>query len=250
MDLKELKSGVNPNTHWYYQTKKIRLRKFFEEKVVSPRRKVTVIDIGAGSGFFSQEIYRCYPKHIEQILLVDLYHSDEEIDQTMDKFIRKMRELPPIIENSFVIMMDVLEHIKDDDKFLCELKNRIKSRNHFFVTVPAFQQLWSGHDVFLGHFRRYTLKQIDKLLRECGFSIQNRYYQYGFIFPLVYLLRGLGNKSTEPRNDMKPVNSIINLILQTVLSLEMKFARFNQWFGLTCTVEGYVEEDQESLVLR
>lgn len=59
MDLKELESGVNPNTHWYYQTKKIQLRKFFEKKVVAPRQKVTVIDIGSGSGFFSQEIYKC-----------------------------------------------------------------------------------------------------------------------------------------------------------------------------------------------
>jgi hypothetical protein len=108
-----------------------------------------------------------------------------------------MRELTPMIENSFVIMMDILEHVKDDDKFLCELKSRMKSPNHFFVTVTAFQQLWSGHVVFLGHFRRYILKQINKLLRECGFSIQNRYYQFGLNFPLVYLHRGLGNKSTE-----------------------------------------------------
>jgi 2-polyprenyl-3-methyl-5-hydroxy-6-metoxy-1,4-benzoquinol methylase len=241
MDLKELENGINPYKHWYYQTKKIRLMHSFKKEVVSFHRKVTIIDIGAGSGFFSQEIYSHYSEYIERILLVDLHYSDEEIIHSKGQFTQKSKSLPLSIENSFIIMMDVLEHIEDDNGFLKDLRRRIKGRNYFFVTVPAFQQLWSGHDVFLGHFRRYTLQQINRLLQENKLPSQKIYYQYGLIFPLVYLLRKFRNKTSKQQNDMKPTHPIVNSILKKFLSLEMRVTHFNQWFGLTCTVEGYVE---------
>ena len=31
MDLKELENGVNPDTHWYYQSKKLPLLRFSEQ---------------------------------------------------------------------------------------------------------------------------------------------------------------------------------------------------------------------------
>ena len=55
-------------------------------------------------------------------------------------------------------MMDVLEHVSDDVGLVREYAKRAKPGTRFVVSVPAFMWLWSGHDVFLEHHRRYTLR--------------------------------------------------------------------------------------------
>lgn len=242
MDLKELESGVDPHTHWYYQTKKLRLISFFKAKIALYDKRVTLIDVGAGSGFFSLELYKLYPRSIARILLVDLHYTDREVEQTKGQVVQKIRNLPDSIENSIIIMMDVLEHIEDDVSFLKDVISRVKGRCYFFVTVPAFRQLWSGHDVFLGHFRRYSLSEIKHSLIKANFFPRKSYYQFGMIFPIVYFLRKLANKSSQAKNDMKPVNPVVNEILKQLLGIEMLLTQYNHWFGLTSTVEGYIEQ--------
>ena len=47
--------------------------------------------------------------------------------------------------------MDVLEHIQDDYLALKEWKKLLKPNGLLLISVPAFQHLWSGHDIFLGN---------------------------------------------------------------------------------------------------
>ena len=54
--------------------------------------------------------------------------------------------------------MDVLEHIRDDYSALKEWKKVLNPNGIILISVPAFQHLWSHHDKFLGHYRRYNKK--------------------------------------------------------------------------------------------
>jgi hypothetical protein len=74
--------------------------------------------------------------------------------------------------------MDVLEHLEDDHAMLNAIRKNSKGENHFFITVPAFMNLWSGHDVYLGHYRRYTKTTLNNLLSSCSFKRDNLYYVY------------------------------------------------------------------------
>ena len=243
MDLKELQNGVDPDKHWYYQTKKICLFKFFKEKIVSCQKRVIIIDVGAGSGFFSVELYKFYSEYIDKVLLVDLYYTEQEVLETKDSVVEKLNMVPSKINNAFIIMMDVIEHIEDDSSFIEDLLLRIEGENYFYITVPAFQFLWSGHDVFLGHYRRYTLPQLRLLLQSERICIDNIFYQYALIFPIVLTLRKIMRKSKRPKNDLKPVSSSSNALLKKILGIEMRIARFNKLFGLTCSAEGRFLED-------
>lgn len=242
MDLKELENGVDPHSHWYYQTKKLPLLRFFKEKVVDPQKKVTVVDIGAGSGFFSLELERVYGKYIENIILVDLYYSDSEILECKDLKIQKQRSVPDDLHHSILLMMDVIEHVEDDGEFLNKILSRFRGENLIYVTVPAFQSLWSGHDVFLGHYRRYSLVKIRILLANSNIGLENYYYQYALIFPIAWILRSWSKKSSVVQNDMRPANPILNFLLKKVLAIEVPFMRYNSFLGLTCTLEGYFSE--------
>jgi SAM-dependent methyltransferase len=242
MDLKELESGVDPSTNWYYQSKKVPLFKYFKQLVKEQGKKITVIDFGSGSGFFAYELFEAFPEHIEDVLLIDIGYTEEEMEATKKEPVKKLRYIPHGINDSIVVMMDVLEHIEDDYAILEDIKNRLGENAHFFITVPAFMSVWSSHDVYLGHYRRYTIPMVKKLLTGTKCKIDQQYYIYGSIFPLVWLVRRLKkneeNMTNPDSSDMKPLPGFINFILKKYNSFEMNFRKSNKLFGLTCVAEG------------
>ena len=88
-----------------------------------------------------------------------------------------------------VLMMDVLEHVDDDRGLLRHYAAKVPSGAHFLVTVPAFRFLWSGHDVFLEHKRRYRLGEIEAAMRDAGLQVVRGAYYFGFVFPLAAAVR-------------------------------------------------------------
>lgn len=240
MDLKELEQGVNPKTHWYYQSKKKPMLRFISEVFERNRKPVTLIDLGSGSGFFMYEAVEELGEMIGQVYLVDTGYSNEEIEQSRNTKFQKQHMLPTTIENAIVVMMDVLEHLPDDRAMLDDIKRRSKGQNHFFITVPAFKSLWSGHDVYLGHYRRYTTQMLRSVLSQAGFGVAKTYYLYGLIFPLVWIVRRLTNKTYKPKTSLKPVNPAVNALLKTINQQEVKISRSNRLFGVTCIAEGQI----------
>jgi len=243
MDIKELESGVDPSTHWYYQSKKIPMLRFIDS-IKKDDDKFNLIDIGAGSGFFSYEINAYCPENIVKTMLVDTGYSTSEIATSKNALIQKQHELPESLQNSVVLMMDVLEHLEDDLQMLKNIKRNARAgkENHFFITVPAFQSVWSAHDVYLEHYRRYSKTSLLHVLNEASFKTDRIYYLYGSLFPLVFLKRKMGNPFS-PKNkpivsDMKPLPNWLNKLLLKYSQIEMMFTKYNSWFGLTCVAEG------------
>ena len=237
MDLKELQNNINPENHWYYQSKKLPLLNFFKRKFKNS--KTTVIDVGAGSGFFSKELMNNYRGNIAKIYLVDTGYQHIETSHQQNNIIEKTTQLPDTINNSLLVMMDILEHLPDDLSLLGDIKLKSKGENYFFITVPAFTSLWSRHDVFLGHYRRYTLRSLKNTLVAAGFKVESIYYIYGSIFPLVWLKRRL-LKSKSIKSDMVQFNPLLDSFLKIVCRFEMNFCRFNKLFGVSCVAEGKI----------
>ena len=240
MDLKELEQGVDPKTHWYYQSKKVPLLRYIKEVYAKTGKPINLIDLGSGSGFFMYEAYEALPEFIGQIYLVDTGYSEDEMNPTKGQRFQKQHFLPDKIENGLVVMMDVLEHLPDDKAMLDDIKKRSVGVNHFFITVPAFKSLWSGHDVYLGHYRRYTTTMLEDVLKATGMTTKRCYYLYGTIFPLVWLVRRLGNKTYKPKTSLKPAPTPVNALLKFWNTLEANTMRRNRVFGVTCVAEGEI----------
>lgn len=84
-------------------------------------------------------------------------------------------------------MFDVVEHIEDDVSFLKSAYNYLKPDGLLFITVPAFQALWSDEDDVAGHYRRYTRRSMQEVLKGAGFNIHYSTYIFS-ILPLPVLL--------------------------------------------------------------
>ena len=241
MDLKELESGVDPDVHWYYQSKKLPLFSY-AERVLGHGQPLTIVDVGAGSGFFALELEKHYGAAIAKVYLVDIGYSAEEIAATRGQKIEKVLAIPSVIENGLVLLMDVLEHLPDDLAMLRSIKQAcVGTENHFFITVPAFQSLWSGHDVYLGHYRRYRIPMLRGVLRQAGFRQIENYYLYGSLFPLIWAARRLSNlRRQEATSNMRPFHPATNRALLNLTSAEMKVTTANKLFGVTCVGEGRI----------
>jgi len=136
--------------------------------------------------------------------------------------------------------MDVLEHLEDDHAMLKAIKEKSVGENFFFITVPAFMSLWSGHDAYLGHYRRYTLASLRRLLYDSRYTYHNLYFLYGFIFPAVWMARRMKKKNSDAQSDMKPMSTAVNGILKMICSIEIPFRKMNRMWGVTCVAEGKI----------
>jgi SAM-dependent methyltransferase len=242
MDLKELEAGIDPSSHWYYQSKKLPMLSYVK-KQLDKHQPIQIIDVGSGSGFFAYEIEKTFSSQINKVYLVDIGYTKEEMQATQAQKIEKALYIPERIENSVVILMDVLEHIEDDIAMLQAIKkNCVGDNNHFFITVPAFESLWSGHDDYLGHYRRYRIATLKRALKTANFTVTNSYYLYGTLFPLVWTIRKITNlfKKGEAQSDMKPTSDFINTLLLKFNAAEMRNAKNNKLFGVSCVAQGKI----------
>ena len=154
MDLKEEDIlGADIGRHWYYRSKAAALR-----RIVGGLRPRHILDVGAGSGFFSRHLLA--ETGAQSALCVDIGYASDRDDSEAGKPVLYRRDTGPT-DCDLVLMMDVLEHVDDDRGLVRHYAAKVPSGAHFLVTVPAFRFLWSGHDVFLEHKRRYRLGEIE-----------------------------------------------------------------------------------------
>jgi SAM-dependent methyltransferase len=89
---------------------------------------------------------------------------------------------------------DVLEHIESDVEFLTAVHQRLVPGGYLYLTVPAFQALWSADDDYAGHYRRYTLAGLRSRLERAGYQVIFASYIF-FMLPLpIWLGRSLPSR--------------------------------------------------------
>lgn len=210
LDLREC-GLVEPSDHWYYKSKS---RYIFSTKQISGINPSQILDVGAGSAFFLKEAKKLFP-NARYIAMDPNYKTDQigifdGIEYTKNYSSDRA---------DLILMIDVIEHIEDDLRVLSNYAAKAPSGSIFLVSVPAFQFLWSPHDVFLGHHRRYTLNSLKKLIEGAGLVCLEEKYLFGPILPIVYLVRLIkGLKMIEAKSsDMKKPSAIENFILTQIL---------------------------------
>jgi SAM-dependent methyltransferase len=88
-----------------------------------------------------------------------------------------------------ICLLDVLEHIEEDVATLAALKGLLNDGGRILVTVPAYRWLWSRHDEFLHHKRRYTSAELKAKAAAAGLRTWRTSYFNTLLFPLAALVR-------------------------------------------------------------
>jgi SAM-dependent methyltransferase len=91
-------------------------------------------------------------------------------------------------------LFDVLEHISDDHAFLRSLKRFLRDDGRLYLTVPAFNALWSDEDTLAGHARRYTPAMLRAALATAGFAVEYLTGMFTWLPIPVFLARSLPSR--------------------------------------------------------
>jgi len=194
---------------------------------------VTILDVGAGSGFFSKHLLR--HSDAQAAWCVDISY-DTESDAVHDGKPIYYRRHVGAVEAEVVLLMDVLEHVDDDVSLLRHYAEKVGAGTRFLISVPAFGFLWSAHDEFLEHRRRYTLRQIENTVRQSGLIVEQGMYYFGFVFPIAAAMR-IADKcragGRPPRSQLARHGAAVNATLAAVCQSELPLLRVNRLAGLT-----------------
>lgn len=239
MDIKEEDIlGESIHDHWYYVAKGRALK-----AAIKGLKKGAVLDVGAGSGIFSKILL---DDGWSGATLIDPAYPEDTDEEWRGKPLKFRRGID---ENDagLIMMMDVLEHVPDDAALLREYAQKSKPGTYVLITVPAFQWLFSAHDLFLEHYRRYTRKDVNDMVERAGLEVVRISYFFGFIFPLAVIVRliekiRLGKGKMEPKSSLKKHAAPVNAILKAVCALELPLLRLNKLAGLSVFCLARVKE--------
>ena len=77
---------------------------------------------------------------------------------------------------SFVYSSNVLEHIEDDKSTIADIYGKLETGGLFLIYVPALNILFSDFDRQVGHYRRYSKKELTEKLMQSGFIVEKIHY--------------------------------------------------------------------------
>jgi SAM-dependent methyltransferase len=204
--------------HWFYRGKRDLVRHWIERFGPLSHGDL-LIDGGAGTGTWLLEMSaRCrvlglddYPESIALARPRLKAVGGSVLQTSLEKV-----DLPDGIAAA-VTLMDVLEHVDDDEAALREMMRLVRPGGLVVVTVPALRWLWSDWDVALHHRRRYHRAGLLRLARQCGAEVLHCSYINTLALLPVALVRGWrrlrpvrpGSPRAEDRIPPRPINRLL-----------------------------------------
>jgi SAM-dependent methyltransferase len=206
------KSAALEQRHWWYAGRRAVVR----ERVRGIRRG-RGLDVGSGSGGNTQA-------------LADLGWSMTALEHSPAAAgLARSRGLPvvrgdatalPFADATFDLVMstDVWEHVEDDGAVAREAYRVCRPGGRLLVAVPAGMDLWSAHDVALGHVRRYEREQLVALVERAGFVVDDTMGWNVLLRPVAKARRRRRSEGSE--SEMEQVHPALNAGLSTVVRME------------------------------
>jgi 2-polyprenyl-3-methyl-5-hydroxy-6-metoxy-1,4-benzoquinol methylase len=185
------------NTHWWHVSKREIISYHLNKQIKDSKKKLKILEIGAGtaniSGRFLDKtevsvldvsktaLAYCRKKDIHNLILADF-----------DKYNTFKKNYYDII-----ICADVLEHMQNDKKALEKIYQMLNTHGLLVIHVPANPKLFSYWDKTLDHFRRYDMKNLERMLTESGYKINQKTHRISFPYPFIALFRKFSSSNNQ-----------------------------------------------------
>jgi SAM-dependent methyltransferase len=142
-------------------------------------------------------------------------------------------------------LFDVIEHIEDDVSFLRTIHSLLAEDGRIYLTVPAYQFLWSNEDRDACHYRRYTVRSMTEVLAASGFAVEYSTYIFRFLPLPIFFLRTLptklglaGRPHQQTDRDHASDTGMLGRVFDFLLSSETRHIRQlkSMAFGGSCLI--------------
>jgi SAM-dependent methyltransferase len=166
--------AAGEGTHPIDVASRRRARAALRRHVRAHPRQTVLLEIGCSSGFLLRELMRDWPE--------GLVIGSDYIAGPLRRLANRLPGLPllrfdlikcplPSASVDAAVLLNVLEHIEDDEAAVRQVARVLKPGGVAVVEVPAGPRLYDAYDKYLRHYRRYELKEVRQLLEQAGLTV-------------------------------------------------------------------------------
>ncbi len=235
--------------HWWFVARREVIQSFIKLQMPDSS-KANVLEIGCGVGG-NVELLGTSGSYLG----IDMHKP--AIDYCSEKFPQfsfkcaRIEDIPQEFNsNKFdsIYILDVLEHLDNEVEILKSASSYLNESGKILVTVPAFQFLWSPHDDFVHHVRRYTKNSLSKILEESGYTVERISYFNSLLFPLALIQRlGMRFLNKKLSSHLSTPPKPVNWLFQAIFSQEASILKFtNMPVGLS--IIAVVKKETEAII--
>ena len=233
--------------HWWFVGRRQIIRGFLERLVNElkadrlrergSRSEIKILDVGCGTGANLEMLAQ-----FGEAEGVDV--SEEALSFCQGRGLANVKqgaaETLPYDDNSFDLVtgLDVVEHLDDDLAGLQEMRRVLRSDGRALLFVPAFMFLWGVQDDVSNHRRRYTMKELKRVVRNAGFEIERAtYVNLSFFAPILLGRLFMRATGLRPESENNITIGFLNGVLGRLLgaeSLPLRYLNFPFGVSIIC----------------
>lgn len=214
--------------YWWYRA----LRRHVVESIDGRARAGKILDAGCGTGGMLAAVREALP----EANLVGVDAGERALELTRDRALgaelqRASVDDLPFADETFdcVLSIDVWSAATvDPAKAAGESRRVLRRGGQLIVNLAAFDFLRGEHDVAVDVNRRFTRRELTRLLTAGGFAVERMTYWNALLMPPVALARW--NSRRRPpenaRSDFRPLPNALNDTLREIALLELNFSRY------------------------
>ncbi len=226
MDARLMKATLElDDRHWWYRGRRRIIRAELDRLALAPGARI--LDAGCGSGRTLEELV-----DYGEVQGIELDPAAAEVATSRglgEVRIGRLEEMPwEDSQFDLITCLDVIEHTPDDRVTLRELRRVSKPGAFLLVTVPAYQGLWSTHDVANHHYRRYSRGRMRAAAGEAGWRVRRMTSFNGLLLgPAAAVRLAERRRLRQPVADHKPNLTLgpewLNAVFEQPLRLEARW---------------------------
>ncbi|MGH7648451.1 MAG: class I SAM-dependent methyltransferase [Gemmatimonadaceae bacterium] len=191
-------------------------------------RNAAILDVGCGDGLFFDRL--------REFGVAEGVEPDASLLRPGTAYRARIHARPfdetfrPGREYDVILMLDVLEHIPDAAGALKHVLALLAPGGTFVATVPAFQALWTSHDVINQHVMRYDRAAFLALANTVGMRVDSARYFFHWTAPIKLAAHlaerlGSGHSRARPARPPRVPPGAINQTLYHLTRLEQRLFR-------------------------
>jgi SAM-dependent methyltransferase len=212
--------------HWWYRARRALMADLLAGELAPG---ATVVDVGCGTGDNLGALDGVAGRTVAGVELSEyaVRHAPRSAGGRGRAGVARAEHLPfPTACADLVTSMDVIEHL-DDDAALAEYRRVVRSGGLVLLTVPAYQWLWSDHDTWAAHRRRYSRRTLVAAVERAGLLTRRVTYFNSFLVPPAAVLRRTPARRLVKgeQDEVGASSAAVDRVMTGLAGLERRWAR-------------------------
>jgi SAM-dependent methyltransferase len=181
-----------------------------------------ILEVGSGIGTFTEKLISSFPgSHLTLTDISAVYIKDLKEKYSKDKNISVYKldlnsktDYESIGYKKFdsILAINVLEHIENDEFALTQLYDMLNDKGRLIILVPCHKFLYNVIDKNVGHFRRYSKRDLEAKVRKTEFTIEKMHYFNALGILGWYLNGSLFKNSKVSGTGLKVLDRLVPLL--------------------------------------